>query len=217
MDFPFAKEAISQLFSKSSCEMYPAKLSPAALRYRGRIVFHPDRCISCGMCERVCAGGAISTVVEKTEDGDKITRTFNLGSCTFCSHCADYCNEHAIELTSDYHMIATKEEDLLVVGTCFRKKPARKAPAPAAATPAGEAAKAESAEAKAPSCPVVPRDDGKPVSDPSLCVYCGLCARKCPMEAITVDRNAKTWTLNEDACIGCGTCAENCPKKCILI
>ena len=73
MDFPFVKEAISQLFSKSSCAMYPAVPSEAAPHYRGRIVYHPDRCIACGMCERVCAGGAISRTIEKTEEGDRVT------------------------------------------------------------------------------------------------------------------------------------------------
>ena len=207
MDLPFVKEAVSQLFSKSSCNMYPVVPSPAAPRYRGRIVFHPDRCINCGMCERVCAGGAISTVVEKTEEGDKVTKTFNLGSCTFCSHCADFCSTHAIELTDDYHMIATKEEDLLVTGTFIKKPPVRKTAPPKA----GE--KAE----PAPACAVAPRDDGKPVSDPSKCVFCGICAKKCPMGAIGVDRATKTWKLDADKCVACGTCAESCPKKCIIM
>ncbi len=216
MDLPFLKEAVSQLFSKTSCEMYPVKPSPAAPRYRGRIVFHPDKCIHCGMCERVCAGGAISTVVEKTEEGDKVTRTFNLGSCTFCSHCADFCSTHAIELTDDYHMIATKEEDLFVTGTFIKKPPVKKAAAPKeaqAATPKAENKAGEAASA----CAVSPREDGKPVSDPSVCVYCGICAKKCPMEAITVDRANKVWKLDEEKCIACGTCAGACPKKCIIM
>ena len=214
MDLPFAKEAIKQLFSKTSCDMYPVKPSPAAPGYRGRIVFHPDRCINCGMCERVCAGGAISTKIEKTEEGDKITRTFNLGSCTFCSHCADFCTTHAIELTDDYHMVATKPEDLIVTGTFIKKPPVRKTPP----KPPVNGAAAKPAETEtAPACAVAPRDDGKPVNDPSKCVYCGICAKKCPMEAITVDRATKTWKLDEDKCIACGTCANSCPKKCIVM
>ena len=207
MDFPFVKEALSQLFSKSSCDMYPVNPSIAAENYRGRIAFHADKCINCGMCERVCAGGAISTTVEKLEgdEGDKITRTFNLGSCTFCSHCADFCTTHAIEFSGDYHMIATKEEDLLVSGS-FIKKP-RKKPAPAE----------KPAEGAAPACTVAPRDDGKPVNDPSKCVYCTLCAKKCPAGALEVDRAAKTWTCDYDKCVACGTCAEACPKKCIIM
>ena len=212
MDFPFIKEAISQLFSKSSCAMYPAAESPAAPNYRGRIVYHPDPCIACGMCERVCSGNAITRRVEKTDEGDKITLTFNLGSCTFCATCADFCSRNAIEFTGDYHMVATKEEDLLVSGSFIKKPPAKK-PAPAAKP---QAAPAE-APKETPACAVVPREDGKPVSDPSECVYCSLCAKKCPAGAIEVDRAAKTWALDEEKCVACGTCAEVCPKKCIIM
>lgn len=76
---PFIKEAVQQLFSKPSTEKYPAVDAPAPEGYRGRIVFHADRCISCGMCERVCAGGAISTTAVDTEEGQLITRRFFLG------------------------------------------------------------------------------------------------------------------------------------------
>ena len=225
MDFPFVKEAISQLFSKPSCAMYPAVESIAAPRYRGRIAFDPTKCINCLMCERVCCGGAITHTVEKTEEGDKITRSFNLGCCTFCAHCMDFCTHGAIELTQDYHMIATKEEDLIVSGTFIKKPPVKKAPpakpaAPAAAAAAHVGAAAPGgpqAEPPAPAEAPKPRDDGKPVQDPAKCVYCTICAKKCPAGALTVDRAAKTWTLDEDACVACGTCAGVCPKKAIIM
>lgn len=212
MDFPFVKEAISQLFSKPSCAMYPAVPSEAAPNYRGRIVYHADRCIACGMCERVCSGNAITRTVEKTEEGDKITLTFNLGSCTFCATCADFCSRKAIELSGDYHMVATKEEDLLVSGSFIKKPPVKKAAPAPAAKPATPAAPSET-----PAVEVKPRDDGKPVSDPARCVYCTLCAKKCPAGAIEVDRANKTWKLDDEKCVACGTCAEACPKKCIIM
>lgn len=56
-----------------------------------------------------------------------------------------------------------------------------------------------------------------PVMDKDLCVYCTLCDKKCPVQAITVDRAAKTWELNKQNCIGCGLCEKNCPKKCITM
>lgn len=227
MDFPFLKEAVNGLFSKSSCDMYPVKPSEAAPRYRGRIVYHPDKCINCMMCERVCSGNAITHTIEKTEEGDRVTRTFYLGSCTFCATCADFCNHGAIEFTGDYHMVATKEEDLMVTGTFIKKPPVKKAAPPKPAAPAAPKAEEKPAEDKAvpkaeekpaEAAPAIqPRDDGKPVQDASKCVYCTICARKCPAGALTVDRAAKTWTLDEDLCVGCGTCAEACPKKCIII
>ncbi len=235
MDFPFVKQAISQLFSKPSCDMYPAVPSEAPRNYRGRIAYDPNKCVGCAMCVRVCAGKAITFKREPVEGGENITLTFDLGSCTFCNTCADFCNDHAITLTTDYHMIATKEEDLIVTGTHFKEKK-KPAPKPVAAKPAANAAPAEpapvksvaaetAAEAKAPAAPeaapaaspVQPRDDGKPVNDPSKCIYCTLCAKKCPQEAITVDRKAKTWELNEDDCVCCGTCQSVCPKDAIIM
>ena len=210
MDFPFIKEAKTQLFSKPSCNMYPFVPVEAAPKYRGRIVYHADRCIACGMCERVCAGGAISRTIEKLPDdqGEKITLSFDLGSCTFCSHCADFCSRDAIELTQDYHMVGTKDGDLVVSGS-FVKAPRKK--------PAAPAAKPESCEAApAPAPTIFAREDGKPVYDSNKCVYCTLCAKKCPAGALTVDRANKTWTLDEDKCVSCGTCAEVCPKNAII-
>ena len=202
---PFIKEAVTGLFSRPSTEAYPAKPVEAPLHYRGRIVFHADKCISCGMCERVCAGGAISTHSEEAEEGTLITRRFFLGSCTFCSHCADFCVKHAIELTQDYHMVARTEDELVVEGVYLKKKPApKKAPPAAEGEPAAE-------------CSVQPREDGLPACDPGKCVYCTLCAKKCPAGAITVDRKEKTWKLDEDKCVACGTCAEACPKKAIIM
>lgn len=59
------------------------------------------------------------------------------------------------------------------------------------------------------------RTRGRIFFDDSNCIYCGICSKKCPADAITVDRGKTTWKLNTFRCIVCGECVNSCPKKCI--
>lgn len=54
---------------------------------------------------------------------------------------------------------------------------------------------------------------GKIVNDMEKCILCGLCARKCPQSAITVDRKeSHTWVIDRSACVQCGACMDACLK-----
>ncbi len=53
--------------------------------------------------------------------------------------------------------------------------------------------------------------------DIDTCVLCGLCSKKCPANAITVDRAGRTWAIERFGCIQCGYCVESCPKKCLAM
>ncbi len=58
-----------------------------------------------------------------------------------------------------------------------------------------------------------PATRGQVLFDAATCVYCGLCARKCPTGAIVTDRESKAWTLDRLLCIQCAECVAVCPKK----
>ncbi len=49
------------------------------------------------------------------------------------------------------------------------------------------------------------------------CTVCGLCARVCPYNAITVDKEAKKTEIVEAACAGCGTCGAECPFDALIM
>ncbi len=59
------------------------------------------------------------------------------------------------------------------------------------------------------------RTRGRIIFDNKNCIYCGLCSRRCPADAIKVDRKNAIWELNAFRCIICGECVNACPKKCI--
>ena len=45
------------------------------------------------------------------------------------------------------------------------------------------------------------------------CVFCTVCAKKCPTDALVVIRAQKKWAIDRLRCIACGYCVEACPKK----
>ena len=62
------------------------------------------------------------------------------------------------------------------------------------------------------------RTEGKEIAcDESACVYCGLCAKNCPADALKVDRKEKSWVIDKEACVKCEICVEKCPKKCLQL
>ncbi len=62
------------------------------------------------------------------------------------------------------------------------------------------------------------------VADLQTCKGCGLCAERCPMEAILMEatpdarnKTGKISIIDTEKCIGCGVCAHKCPTQSITL
>jgi Pyruvate/2-oxoacid:ferredoxin oxidoreductase delta subunit len=53
------------------------------------------------------------------------------------------------------------------------------------------------------------------VADPDRCSGCGICEKRCPMEAVSIQHNGVV--VDYDRCIGCGLCVSTCPEKAIRL
>jgi ech hydrogenase subunit F len=51
----------------------------------------------------------------------------------------------------------------------------------------------------------------------SECIFCTLCDKRCPTQALDVDKANKKWRIDRLRCISCGYCVEVCPKKCLTL
>jgi F420-non-reducing hydrogenase iron-sulfur subunit len=48
--------------------------------------------------------------------------------------------------------------------------------------------------------------------DPDKCKACGICLRRCPVEAIVGGKN-QIHVIDQEKCVKCGTCFEVCPPR----
>jgi ech hydrogenase subunit F len=56
---------------------------------------------------------------------------------------------------------------------------------------------------------------GHVMNDGSRCISCGICMKKCPSQAILLEKEAKTWQIDRFRCVVCNSCVDSCPAKCL--
>ncbi len=49
------------------------------------------------------------------------------------------------------------------------------------------------------------------------CIFCRLCERNCPTDAIMVSKERKEWQIDSLKCCACRRCVEVCPVKCLTM
>jgi formate hydrogenlyase subunit 6/NADH:ubiquinone oxidoreductase subunit I len=112
------KDMGSCLFKKPFTREYPAVKVEVPEGYRGRHILNPEKCISCGLCERDCPAQAIELV----EVSGKRMPKFYLDRCVFCYLCSEGCPREAITLSPNYEMSTTETKELLVLPEEFISK-----------------------------------------------------------------------------------------------
>lgn len=94
---------------------YPyEKLIPSE-RFRGRIHFEFDKCISCEVCVRVCPINL--PVVDWEFDRDTKKKKLNhysidFGVCIFCGNCVEYCPTNCLSMTEEYELSTYDRHEL---------------------------------------------------------------------------------------------------------
>ena len=56
---------------------------------------------------------------------------------------------------------------------------------------------------------------GTVLNDTSLCILCGICQKRCPADAIEVDKASRSWSIDRFRCVQCASCIRECPKHCL--
>jgi NAD(P)H-quinone oxidoreductase subunit I len=94
---------------------YPyEKLIPSE-RFRGRIHFEFDKCISCEVCVRVCPINlpVVDWEFDKVSKKKKLKHySIDFGVCIFCGNCVEYCPTNCLSMTEEYELSTYDRHEL---------------------------------------------------------------------------------------------------------
>ena len=106
------KQVLQSIFKKPATLHYPMQKSPMPDKFRGKLVFHPEKCIGCKLCMKDCPSGAIEIV----KVGEKnFEARIDLGKCIYCAQCVDTCPKKALEATKEFELASLDRGKLKVV------------------------------------------------------------------------------------------------------
>jgi NADH-quinone oxidoreductase chain I len=98
---------------------YPKEKKPIPERFRGVLSFHPEICISCEMCVRVCPSDVISMEWvrnEQTKKKDLVWYQIDFAKCNVCRLCEEICPTKikSIHHSNEYEVVFEDRKDFLV-------------------------------------------------------------------------------------------------------
>jgi len=94
---------------------YPYEKVVPSERYRGRIHFEFDKCISCEVCVRVCPINlpVVDWEFDRKTKKKKLNHySIDFGVCIFCGNCVEYCPTNCLSMTEEYELAAYDRHEL---------------------------------------------------------------------------------------------------------
>ena len=107
-------DVVRSLFKKPATEFYPFVKTDAPERYRGKLVYNPEKCSGCMLCIKDCPSDAIELITV-----DKVNKRFvmryHADKCVYCSQCVQNCRFNCLEMSNDQWELASTNREAFEV------------------------------------------------------------------------------------------------------
>jgi ech hydrogenase subunit F len=94
---------LTNISRKPATRLYPFVIREPFKEFKGRIIFNPDNCILCGICQKKCPPDAITVT-----KADKMWE-INLFRCIMCTECVSGCPKDCLSISNERPKTGAKE------------------------------------------------------------------------------------------------------------
>ena len=198
------KEAAAVMGGEKACDygclgygscVKACKFGAIKVNEKGIAEVDPEKCTGCGACIAACPKGVVKFVTYgkavkiacNSKDKGKAVKVNCEVGCISCNACVKNCPFEAITMENNLPVIDYDKcrECLVCVSKCKQ------------------------------GTIVSNIERRKFTIKEENCIGCGLCAKNCPMEAISGEKKAP-HVIDQEKCIGCGICFDKCKKDAII-
>ena len=118
-------DIVESLFKRPITEKYPFERHPAPERLRGKLMWDPEKCTGCGLCNKDCPSNAIELIVIDKK-AKRFVMEYHADRCTYCAQCVQNCRFECLSMSNEQWELAAltkqpfevyygKEEDIQAI------------------------------------------------------------------------------------------------------
>jgi len=98
-------DVLRSLWQKPVTQKYPFERIEAPERLRGKLVWDPENCTGCGLCNKDCPADAIE-IITIDKKAKRFVMQYHMDRCTYCAQCIESCRFDCIKMSDDQWELA---------------------------------------------------------------------------------------------------------------
>ena len=117
MNFRFGamlNDIVESLFKRPITEKYPFERHPAPERLRGKLMWDPEKCTGCGLCNKDCPSNAIE-LITIDKKAKRFVMEYHADRCTYCAQCVQNCRFECLSMSPEQWELAALNKEPFTV------------------------------------------------------------------------------------------------------
>ena len=107
-------DIVASLFKRPVTERYPFERYPAPARLRGKLMWNPEKCTGCALCNKDCPSNAIELIVIDKK-AKRFVMEYHADRCTYCAQCVQNCRFECLGMSPEQWELAALSKEPFTV------------------------------------------------------------------------------------------------------